>query len=200
MTNRFVSWTDAASIARLLERATVPRRVAASFAQATTPARSAPARARSSSAPTARVSSPAPALPVAAAAAAPQAVVVPRLAHVSDNPSDRLDALLAWTLDHQRCTGAFVADDNGLTLAAHGISEAHVSLVGPLLSALVAVRSIPGIDATAGALWLGANMMSWVEARTERGGFCLGTVGAEALSVEALEQLKQALEVTVRGL
>ena len=198
MTNRFVSWTDAASIARLLERATVPRRVAASFARATTPARSAPARARSSTAPTARVPSPAPALPVAAAA--PQAVVVPRLEHASDNPSDRLDALLAWTLDHQRCTGAFVADDNGLTLAAHGISEAHVSLVGPLLSALVAVRSIPCIDATAGALWLGANMMSWVEARTERGGFCLGAVGAEALSVEALEQLKQALEVTVRGL
>jgi hypothetical protein len=126
--------------------------------------------------------------------------VVPRFEPPSDNPSDRLDALLAWTLDHQRCTGAFVADDNGLTLAAHGISEAHVSLVGPLLSALVSVRSIPGIDATAGALWLGANMMSWVEARTERGGFCLGTVGAEALSIEALEQLKQGLEVTVQGL
>jgi hypothetical protein len=69
-----------------------------------------------------------------------------------------------------------------------------------LLSALVAVRSIPGIDATAGALWLGANMMSWVEARSERGAFCLGTVGPEALSTEALEQLKQALEVTVQGL
>jgi hypothetical protein len=125
---------------------------------------------------------------------------VPKFEPPSDNPSDRLDALLAWTLDHQRCTGAFIADDNGLTLAAHGISEAHVSLVGPLLSALVAVRSIPGIDATAGALWLGTNMMSWVEARTERGGFCLGAVGAEALSAEALEQLKQALEVTVKGL
>jgi hypothetical protein len=69
-----------------------------------------------------------------------------------------------------------------------------------LLSALVAVRSIPGIDATAGALWLGTNMMSWVEARTERGGFCLGAVGAEALSTQALEQLKAALETTVRGL
>ena len=131
---------------------------------------------------------------------APKPVLAPKLEHVSDNPSDRLDALLAWTLDHQLCTGAFVADDNGLTLAAHGISEAHVSLVGPLLSALVAVRSIPGIDATAGALWLGANMMSWVEARTERGGFCLGAVGGEALSTQALEQLKEALEVTVRGL
>jgi hypothetical protein len=126
--------------------------------------------------------------------------VVPKLEHVSDNPSDRLDALLAWMLDHQLCTGAFVADDNGLTLAAHGITEAHVSLVGPLLSALVAVRSIPGIDATAGALWLGANMMSWVETRTQRGGFCLGAVGPEALSTEALQQLKQALEVTVQGL
>ena len=126
--------------------------------------------------------------------------VVPKLEHTSDNPSDRLDALLAWTLDHQSCAGAFVADDNGLTLAAHGISEAHVSLVGPLLSSLLAVRSIPGIDATSGALWLGSNMMSWVETRTARGGFCLGTVGAEALSTAALEQLKQALEVTVRDL
>ena len=130
----------------------------------------------------------------------PSAAHVPRLEQLSDNPSDRLDALLAWTLDHQPCTGAFIADDNGLTLAAHGISEAHVSLVGPLLSALVAVRSIPGIDATSGALWLGANMMSWVEARTERGGFCLGAVGSEALSSRAFEQLKEALETTVRGL
>jgi hypothetical protein len=106
-----------------------------------------------------------------------------------------LDALLAWTLDHQRCTGAFIADDNGLTLAAHGISEAHVSLVGPLLSALLSVRIIPGIDATAGALWLGDKMMSWVETRNER-----GTVGSEPLSSRAFEQLKEALEITVSRL
>lgn len=192
MTARSVSWTDAESIARLLARATVPpRRAATTFTRAATP--------RPSTPPVARVSTPAPA-PAPVVAAPPSRKVVPKLEQASDNPSDRLDALLAWTLDHQRCTGAFIADDNGLTLAAHGISEAHVSLVGPLLSALVAVRSIPGIDATAGALWLGTNMMSWVEARTERGGFCLGAVGAEALSTEALEQLKEALEVTVRGL
>jgi hypothetical protein len=131
---------------------------------------------------------------------APAPKVVPKLEQTSDNPSDRLDALLAWTLDHQPCEGAFVADDNGLTLAAHGISEAHVALVGPLLSALVGVRSIPGVDATSGALWLGSSMMSWAEARTERGGFCLGTVGREPLSTEALNQLKEALELTVRGL
>jgi hypothetical protein len=132
--------------------------------------------------------------------AQPEPRPVPKLVQLSDNPSDRLDTLMAWTLDNQPCTGAFVADDNGLTLAAHGISEAHVSLVGPLLSALMGVRTIPGIDATAGALWLGSNMMSWVEARTERGAFCLGAVGAEALSTEALNQLKEALEVTVRDL
>jgi hypothetical protein len=131
---------------------------------------------------------------------APPVKVVPKLEQSSDNPSDRLDALLAWTLDHQRCHGAFVADDNGLTLAAHGVSEAQVALVGPLLSALVSVRSIPGIDATTGALWLGTGMMSWVEARTARGGFCLGAVGSEPLSTEALNQLKEALELTVRDL
>lgn len=198
MTDRSVSWTDAESIARLLARATAPRRATGSFGRGAPPARAAQAApARSPAAPLPRASTPAPAKVLAVPAPKP---VVPRFEPPSDNPSDRLDALLAWTLDHQRCTGAFVADDNGLTLAAHGISEAHVSLVGPLLSALVAVRSIPGIDATAGALWLGANMMSWVEARTERGAFCLGTVGPEALSTEALEQLKQALEVTVQGL
>ena len=194
MTDRSVSWTDAESIARLLARATVPRR-AASFTKAT---RAVAPPARTSPAPAARKSI--PPSPPAAVAIPPEPAVVPPLEQASDNPSDRLDALLAWTLDHQRCSGAFVADDNGLTLAAHGISEAHVSLVGPLLSALVAVRSIPGIDATAGALWLGTNMMSWVEARTERGGFCLGTVGAEPLSTQALEQLKHALEVTVQGI
>jgi hypothetical protein len=139
-------------------------------------------------------------VPPAAPARPKSQAPAPRLVQTSDNPSDRLDALLAWTLDYQRCTGAFIADDNGLTLAAHGISEAHVSLVGPLLSALVSVRIIPGIDATAGALWLGDNMMSWVEARNERGGFCLGTVGLEPLSSRAFEQLKEALELTVRGL
>ncbi|HVY26447.1 MAG TPA: hypothetical protein VHB79_07825 [Polyangiaceae bacterium] len=183
MTVRSVSWTDAASVARLLARVTGPRRVAA------------PPVAR------AAVAAPAPAAaPKPAPQVAPPARVVPKLEQGSDNPSDRLDALLAWTLDHHRCDGAFVADDNGLTLAAHGVSEAQVSLVGPLLSALVAVRSIPGIDASSGALWLGSSMMSWVEARTERGGFCLGAVGAEALATEDLNQLKEALELTVRDL
>lgn len=201
MTARSVSWTDAASVAQLLARASAPRGAVQTFkvAAATSAARPIP---------------PPAAVPAAApvAEAAPRAISVPpptrlksqfpapKLVLTSDNPSDCVDALLAWTLDHQRCTGAFIADDNGLTLAAHGISEAHVSLVGPLLSALVSVRMIPGIDATAGALWLGNNMMSWVESRNERGGFCLGTVGSEPLSSRAFEQLKEALELTVRRL
>jgi hypothetical protein len=198
MADRSVSWTDAQSVGLLLARATAPRKPAALiFGVAPSPlARPMPAPAPPSVAPlpVARSVPPAPARPKSQAPA-------PRLQQTSDNPSDRLDALLAWTLDYQRCTGAFIADDNGLTLAAHGISEAHVSLVGPLLSALVAVRVIPGIDANAGALWLGANsMMSWVEARNERGGFCLGTVGLEPLSSRSFDQLKEALELTVRGL
>ena len=199
MTDRSVSWTDADSVARLLARATAPRRAAVpQLRVATLPRAARPPRA---STPPARISVPPPApapLPVAVVPA--PSPIFPKLEQVSDNPSDRLDALLAWTLDSQSCSGAFVADDNGLTLAAHGISEAHVSIVGPLLFALVGVRSIPGIDATSGSLWLGTNMMSWVEARTERGGFCLGIVAAEALSTTALNQLKEALELTVHGL
>jgi hypothetical protein len=65
-----------------------------------------------------------------------------------------------------------------LTLAAHGITEAHVSIVGPLLRP-VGIRTVPD-RRLRGALWLGAQMMSWVEVRTERGGFCLGAVGEEA--------------------
>jgi hypothetical protein len=191
MTHRSVSWTDAESVALLLARATAPRRAATGGA-GVRPAPSTPAR------PAKPAVAPAPAWTVSREVKTP--AIAPRLEQSSDNPSDRIDALLAWTLDHQLCTGAFIADDNGLTLAAHGISEAQVSLVGPLLSALASVRSIPGVDATAGALWLGTNMMSWVETRTQRGGFCLGTVGSEALSTQALEQLKDALETTVRGL
>jgi hypothetical protein len=171
-------------VASLLARVSPPRRGApATFAREASPPRAAPQ---------------VQAIPVAAPKE--RRDEVPRLEHATDNPADRLDALVAWTLDHYRCSGVFVADDNGLTLAAHGISEAHVSLVGPLLSALVAVRTIPGVDATSGALWLGAQMMSWVETRTERGGFCLGTVGEEALSTRAFAQLKEALVATVRGL
>ncbi|HKO53783.1 MAG TPA: hypothetical protein VJV79_39015 [Polyangiaceae bacterium] len=200
MTDRSVSWTDAESVARLLARASAPRRVTPTFVRTAPVARSVrpPAAVRPST-PPARVSVPEPP-PAPVVVAPPAPPPVPKLVHVSDNPSDRLDSLMAWTLDNQPCTGAFVADDNGLTLAAHGISEAHVSLVGPLLSALMGVRTIPGIDATAGALWLGNNMMSWVEARTARGAFCLGAVGAEPLSTEALNQLKEALEETVRDL
>jgi hypothetical protein len=177
-------------VAELLKQVSAPRRSAGATGRLSLGGVVAPARPQPL---------PQPAK-VVVAPKAPEPAVVPRLEQTSDNPSDRIDALIAWTLDNHRCTGAFVADDNGLTLAAHGISEAHVSLVGPLLSALAGVRSIPGIDATAGALWLGANMMSWVEAHTERGGFCLGAVGPEPLSTRAFEQLKEALEVTVRGL
>lgn len=199
MADRSVSWTDAQSVSALLARAMAPRRPAAHvFGVGPSPlARAMPMPAAAvpvAPAPVARsVPPPGPARPKSQAPA-------PRLQQTSDNPSDRLDALLAWTLDYQRCTGAFIADDNGLTLAAHGISEAHVSLVGPLLSALVAVRVIPGIDANAGALWLGNSMMSWVEARNDRGGFCLGTVGLEPLSSRSFDQLREALELTVRGL
>ena len=199
MTDRSVSWTDAESVARLLARATAPRRAATTFVRVAPVARSVRPPAARPSTPPPRAAAPEPP-PAIVIAVPPAPVPVPKLVHLSDNPSDRLDTLMAWTLDNQPCTGAFVADDNGLTLAAHGISEAHVSLVGPLLSALMGVRTIPGIDATAGALWLGNNMMSWVEARTERGAFCLGAVGAEPLSTEALNQLKDALEVTVRDL
>lgn len=187
MTDRFVSWTDAESVAALLSRvsAQVPRGAVGRMGFGAAPLQPVQPRV----------------VPVAAQiVAVEEPKVVPRLEQTSDNPSDRLDALVAWTLDHQKCTGAFVADDNGLTLAAHGISEAHVSLVGPMLSALLGIRSIPGIDATAGALWLGASMMSWVETRTARGGFCLGALGPEALSRQAFEQLREALEITMQGL
>jgi hypothetical protein len=194
MTDRSVSWTDTERLAKLLTRVSAPRQTplgtAVSPMGVVTSASPSRARAIPAPAPVQTWVKPRPSEPA----------VVPRLEQTSDNPSDRLDALVAWTLDNYRCTGAFVADDNGLTLAAHGISEAHVSLVGPLLSALVGIRAIPGIDATAGALWLGANMMSWVEAHTERGGFCLGAVGKEPLSTRAFDQLKEALELTVRGL
>ncbi|HEY3494066.1 MAG TPA: hypothetical protein VGK73_05240 [Polyangiaceae bacterium] len=178
--DRSVSWTDAKSVALLLTRVSGVSRPSRPGTRAAAPVAAPP--------------------PVLVQPKPPEPKVVPRLEQSSDNPSDRLDTLIAWTLDHFKCTGAFVADDNGLTLAAHGVSEAHVSLVGPLLSALVGIRSIPGIDASTGALWLGENMMSWVEAKNERGGFCLGAVGEEPFPTRALEQMKDALETTVRGL
>lgn len=182
MMDRSVSWTDPKNVASLLSRASgAVQKSRRSARPAAPPADRSP-----------------PPVIVAPKPAAPKEV--PPLEQVSDNPSDRMDALVAWTLDHFPCTGAFVADDNGLTLAAHGISEAHVALVGPMLWAMANVRTIPGIDATAGALLLGVNMMSWVEGRSERGGFCLGTVGEQPLSTRQLEQLKSALELTVSGL
>ena len=229
MTARFVSWTDPRKIAALLSQVAADRpaerRGAVPAMGAILPAGGrgrpaaaikvpvAPAGGQAGSPGAGQAGSPgagqgtsvagqgtsvAGQAPSAAVRAAP--APIPKLVHTSDNPSDRIDMLVVWTLENYRCSGAFVADDNGLTLAAHGITEAHVSIVGPLLSSLVGIRSVPGIDASAGALWLGAQMMSWVEVHTERGGFCLGAVGEEALSPAALTQLKEALADTIRGL
>ncbi len=211
MTVRSVSWTDAEQVKSLLARvgaekpqgrpsavrqmgsprATGAVRQGISFGSVSRPA---PQVAPKAAAPNAAVTPPAPPAKAAPAPLAPLPTID------ATNPSDRLDALLLWTLDNTPCSGAFVADDNGLTLAAHGISEAHVSIVGPLLSSLVGIRTVPGIDATSGALWLGAQMMSWVEVQTDRGGFCLGTLGDEALTPRILEHLKEALALTVQGL
>ena len=113
MTDRSVSWTDAASVAQLLARASAPRRTPAhSFGTS-----SGAALARPLPVPRAVVAAP----PVVAPVPAPRSIPappqprlksqapVPRLVQTSENPSDRLDALLAWALDHQRCTGAFIA-------------------------------------------------------------------------------------------
>ncbi|HEU4412999.1 MAG TPA: hypothetical protein VFS43_47595 [Polyangiaceae bacterium] len=191
---RSVSWTDAGRVGELLARVSPAKRARPAVAVRPMGA-AAPAAPAGPAAPAAA----APARPARRADEAARAPA-PKLEHTSDGPVERLDALLAWALDHFPCAGAFVADDNGLTLAAHGIPEAHVAIVGPLLSALAAARTIPGIDATAGALWLGANMMSWVEVSTERGGFCLGVIGDAALSPAALAELKDALSTTVRPL
>lgn len=192
MTNRSVSWTDPNEVARLL-----------SEVSAVNHGRNAPIRTAPKPRAPARTPPPPPtpraSVPIARASLE-QARAIPKLTQNSDNPSDRLDALIAWTLDNFPSSGAFVADDNGLTLAAHGISEAHVALVGPLFSALVGIRTIPGIDGTAGALWMGASMMSWVEARNTRGSFCLGVLGPEPLPNRSLDLLRDALELTIRGI
>ncbi len=187
MKNRFVSWIEPDHVALLLRQVSGPvQPMAFGVGGAVVVAP-----------PVARAGQPAGLTTRPPPAAVPD---TPPLKQTSDNPSDRLDTLVAWALDHQPCSGAFVADHNGLTLAAHGISEAHVALVGPLLSSLVRIRTIPGVDGTAGALSLGENMMSWVEASTSRGGFCLGLVGAEPLPTKTLGVLREALKLTVKDI
>lgn len=193
MTSRSVSWTDPNEVARLLNQVSSASHVRGGFAPVRTTTKS------KVHAPAAELKPRLTPVPIAIRPSVAPPRVVPKLQQTSDNPSDRLDSLIAWALDNFVSTGAFVADDNGLTLAAHGISEAHVALVGPLFSALVGIRSIPGIDGTAGALWLGANMMSWVESRSERGSFCLGILGPEPLPNRSLEQLREALDLTMTG-
>jgi hypothetical protein len=196
MTVRSVSWIDARDIAGLLDQVASPRRNERPVAVRPMAIQGKPADKVSARIVPAKEA--VAALPRTERVSARPTVASKPLVHETNNPAERLDALIAWSLAHHPCAGAFVADDNGLTLAARGISEAHVSIVGPLLSTLLGIRAIPGIDATRGALWLGAHMMSWVEARTERGGFCLGTIGEEALSTRSLEELRAALAETVR--
>lgn len=218
MTARSVSWTDPARIAALLSQVSAERPSLAPSARSLLPApgarlkASAPVKQAVSAPVKQAVAPPAPAVPeapkvpvveapkVTAPPAPPVRTAPPKLVHTSENPADRIDMLLFWTLESYKCSGAFLADENGLTLGAHGITEAHVAIVGPLFASLAGIRSVPGIDASSGALWLGAQMMSWVEARNDRGGFCLGTVGAEALDSTSLALLKDALSDTIRGM
>src|SRR4051812_47250029 len=106
MMGQSVSWTNPKTIAALLARvAGAPRPPALG-------SRPAQAAALLEPAPVV-VPVIAPALPVILPGPRPAARrEVPRLEQLSDNPSDRLDALLAWTLDNFPSSGAFVADDN----------------------------------------------------------------------------------------
>ena len=204
MTDRFVSWTDAEHVAALIARVAPAR--GGQEARARVYGSTSQVAPRTVASATVAASSPLPnsaarlAREVRAVGEGVQHPRAPRLIHTSESVVERIDALVGWTLANHRCAGVFVADDNGLTLAAHGVSEAIVSVVGPLLSALASIRTIPGVEASAGALWLGAQMMSWVETRTERGGFCLGVLGDEALPAAALSGLREALDTTVRGI
>ena len=130
MTDRSVSWTDDDRVASLLSRVGAARRTApvARGSSITFGGNGAQARPL----PAGLVAEPRKSLP-------PKPV--PKVIQTSDYPSDRLDTLVAWTLDYHRCTGAFVADDNGLTLAR--VSSFWQEVVrGGLLVAAVALDQL----------------------------------------------------------
>ncbi len=178
-----VSWADRQRISALLSRVhSAPARDEAPPA----PAVGAPLRMAPSAAPTRPTHE----------RVAPRATTSLRFS--SDNPVLRLDELLAWTLETFACAGAFVADEHGLTLAAEGIRDDRVALVGPLLEALDRVRVIEEVDAMSGSLRLRDQTLNWVQARFPSRSFCLGVVTNEALPHVDSIRLRDALAETLK--
>ncbi len=111
---------------------------------------------------------------------------------------DRLDALIAWVPTVVRTRGHFVADENGLTLASFSVSDALVSVVGPLLASLDAIRAIPGVDASVGSLRVSDDLLHWVEVNVGTRSFCLGVMTTESVPQAVLLRLQAALRETMK--
>lgn len=184
MTSQSLSWTDPARITRLLDALD-------GSAQAPAPPRPQP-RAD------VRVEAKAPPRPVVAAVPAPVPTRTTRPLELPDTGiADRLDALLAWSAEFVETPAVFVADEHGLTLAAMGVSDAVVSVVGPLMSALVAARMIPGVQGRMGSVLLDEDTLCWADAITDRGTFCIGVVARDVLPNAQMRVLSQALTRTL---
>lgn len=185
MTSQSLSWTDPARITRLLDALD-------GSAQPPAPPRPQPRVA----APVAATESKTPARPVPTAVPAP-ARARPELVLPDTGIADRLDALLAWSAEFVETPAVFVADEHGLTLAAMGVSDAVVSVVGPLMSALVAARMIPGVQGRMGSVLLDEDTLCWADAITDRGTFCIGVVSRDVLPNAQMRVLSQALTRTL---
>lgn len=197
MTNRSLSWTDRDAVASLLD-AVAPAPESArlggsrSTAAGVTPPRPQPIPPR------AVVPSPVRVPPPAAAVPVPQPRE-PELVLPDTGVADRLDALLAWVMQVTQCSGAFVADEHGLTLAAIGVSDAVVSVVGPLMTAVTATRRVPGVEGRAGAIDLSEQSLSWADIPSLQGGFCVGVVATEVVPMKLMRRIAEAARSALGG-
>ena len=194
MTSPSLSWTDRAHVARLLDAldgtAAPPARPASSISH---PRSSAEPSPKATHAPLPVVPPPVVSPPVVP----PPVRATPELILPSTGIADRLDALLDWAAEVVGTPAVFVADEQGLTLAAIGVSDAVVSVVGPLMGALGAARMIPGVQGRMGSVLLDEDTLCWADAITSRGTFCIGVVARDVLPNAQMRVLSRALTRTL---
>ncbi|MEZ4224871.1 MAG: hypothetical protein R3B13_28215 [Polyangiaceae bacterium] len=139
-------------------------------------------------------SPPAPAAP----SVAPR-VKLPELVLPEGGILERVRAFCEWA---QQCYGAdsvFLADEHGLMVFGVHASPEYVAVMAPLLSAMERMRSTLNTEASRGAVTLRAGeVLSFAEAETSFGRFCLGLLSGVLLDDNSLIGLQEALVKTLQ--
>ena len=112
---------------------------------------------------------------------------------------ERVRAFCEWAEQGYSADSVFLADEHGLMVFGVRASPDYVAVMAPLLSAMERMRSTLNTEASRGAVTLRAGeVLSFAEAETSFGRFCLGLLSGVQLDDNSLIELQEALVKTLQ--